>query len=113
VEKTKKIKNNRDRSAPKNTRRKQHELVEVEPEEEPVIEIKKKISFGESIEEVNEDDIPLDDMGNGDEEAPPVPSRNRKGRKSFFNYSDYGALQEKLSFSEEESDFTDSQSNDH
>jgi len=39
--------------------------------------------------------------------APPVPPK-RNGRISFYDYSDYGALQDQLSLSEEETDFSDS-----
>jgi len=68
------------------------------------------------VEENNGEDIPEnqephDENNNGEknlgEDAPPVPPK-RNNRKSFYDYSDYGALQEQLSLSEEETDFSES-----
>jgi len=77
-------------------------------------EEKKGVVFAEEPENVEErgvvnEENDVNDLSN--DEAPPPPQRNN--RKSFFNYSDYGALQEQLSLSEEETDFSDSmKSND-
>jgi len=53
----------------------------------------------EELHEEEEDD---------DDTPPPVPPKRNINRKSFYDYTDYGALQDQLSLSDDESDCSES-----
>jgi len=69
---------------------------------------KKKVRIEETNTHVTENNETDNDT---EEENGPPPVPKKPDRKSFYDYSDYGALQKQLSLSEEETDFSDSNDN--